>query len=72
LKHHPDKLPKDEKEEGEAHLKKITAAKDVLTDTTQRATYDHHWRHMQSDQSTMAKPQRGPMKNPEQKPEQKP
>jgi curved DNA-binding protein CbpA len=44
LTYHPDKLPQAHKAEGEAKFKEINAARETLTDETQRAAYDQKWR----------------------------
>ncbi|KAI0166388.1 DnaJ domain-containing protein [Xylariaceae sp. FL1272] len=42
LKHHPDKVPEDQREESEATFKAVTQAYEILRDEETRARYDKH------------------------------
>ncbi|KAK6075407.1 DnaJ protein-like protein [Seiridium cupressi] len=42
LKHHPDKVPEDQREESEAKFKAVTQAYEILRDEEKREMYDRH------------------------------
>ncbi|KAI1317625.1 DnaJ domain-containing protein [Xylariaceae sp. FL0255] len=42
LKHHPDKVPEDQREEAEAQFKAVTQAYEILRDEQKREMYDRH------------------------------
>lgn len=42
LKHHPDKVPEDQREESEATFKAVTQAYEILRDEEKREMYDQH------------------------------
>jgi len=42
LKHHPDKVPEDQREDAEIMFKRVTQAYEILRDDDQRAMYDKH------------------------------
>ncbi|KAI0389400.1 DnaJ-domain-containing protein [Xylariaceae sp. FL0594] len=42
LKHHPDKVPEDQRVESEIMFKRVTQAYEILRDEDQRAMYDRH------------------------------
>jgi DnaJ-class molecular chaperone len=67
LRHHPDKLPNEQKAEGQLRFVALTDAKDTLVDPVRRQQYDRQWAEYQASLHKNAKAKRTKLSTTERK-----